>query len=261
MIKILTTLLSTMRVQMKQSFARPMFRFCLIANPILSTVLLYQMYRNAGEENFFAFVVLGAGLMGLWSCICFSSAGDINRERYSGTLALIFVAPVSFPIIILGKIIGNTVMSLLTLIISLVTAVVIFRIPVKLESPMYFFVSLMVTILAFVVISSVIAYMLTLSRKTELYMNLIEIPLSLLCGFVFPVTILPQGVRFVSYILSPTHAVELLRMSVWGVHDTEMYFQKLAIVLGLTALYTVLSILLYRKIETRVRIQASLEVA
>ncbi|MBQ7612400.1 MAG: ABC transporter permease [Spirochaetaceae bacterium] len=261
MIKILTTLLSTMRVQMKQSFARPMFRFCLIANPILSTVLLYQMYRNAGEENFFAFVVLGAGLMGLWSCICFSSAGDINRERYSGTLALIFVAPVSFPIIILGKIIGNTVMSLLTLVISLVTAVVIFRIPVKLESPMYFFLSLMVTILAFVVISSVIAYMLTLSRKTELYMNLIEIPLSLLCGFVFPVTILPQGVRFVSYILSPTHAVELLRMSVWGVHDTEMYFQKLAIVLGLTALYTVLSILLYRKIETRVRIQASLEVA
>ena len=31
----LAVLCSTMRVQMKQSFARPMFRFCLIANPIL----------------------------------------------------------------------------------------------------------------------------------------------------------------------------------------------------------------------------------
>ena len=72
----LRVLLSTMRVQMKQSFARPMFRFCLLANPILNTILLYEMYRGSGENNFMAYVVLGAGLMGLWGCICFSSAGD-----------------------------------------------------------------------------------------------------------------------------------------------------------------------------------------
>lgn len=95
-------LVSSMYVQMKQSFVRPMFRFCLLVNPILNTILLYEMYRSSGEDNFMAYAVLGAGLMGLWSCICFSSAGDINRERYSGTLALIFAAPVSFPSIILG---------------------------------------------------------------------------------------------------------------------------------------------------------------
>lgn len=82
---IFRVIFSTMIVQMKQSFARPMFRFCLLANPMLNTILLYEMYKNSGEENFMAYVVLGAGLMGLWGCICFSSAGDINRERYSGT--------------------------------------------------------------------------------------------------------------------------------------------------------------------------------
>ena len=138
----LSILLSTMRVQMKQSFARPMFRFCLLANPILNTILLYEMYRGCGEDNFMAYVVLGSGLMGLWGCICFSSAGDINRERYSGTLALIFAAPARFPAIILGKIIGNTLMSLLTLGISLVTAVVLFRIPLMLASPLYFLLAL-----------------------------------------------------------------------------------------------------------------------
>ena len=71
----LSILLSTMRVQMKQSFARPMFRFCLLANPILNTILLYEMYRGSGEDNFMAYVVLGSGLMGLWGCICFSSDG------------------------------------------------------------------------------------------------------------------------------------------------------------------------------------------
>ena len=257
----LAVLLATMRVQMKQSFARPMFRFCLIANPILNTVLLYEMYRGSGEESFMAYVVLGAGLMGLWSCICFSSAGDINRERYSGTLALIFVAPASFPTIILGKIIGNTLLSLLTLGISLVTAAVLFRTPLMLESPLYFLLALSAAVAAFVVISSVVACLLTLSRKTELYMNCIEIPIILLCGLVFPVSVLPAAVRAVSYALSPTYAVELLRMSVWGVEEPAAFWQKLGILLGLTALYAVLSALLYRRIDRRVRVAATLEVA
>lgn len=258
---MIAVLWSTMLLQMRKSFVRPMFRFCLLANPILNTILLYEMFRNAGEENFMAYVVLGAGLMGLWSCICFSSAGDINRERWSGTLALIFVAPASFPVIILGKIIGNTLLSLLTLVISLVTAVVLYQVPLTLGSPLYFLVALLGTVTAFVVISTVVAYLLTLSRKTELYMNCIEIPLILLCGFVFPVTVLPPAVQTLSRAFSPTYAVELLRMAVWGVQDAGLFWQRFLWLLGLTALYAVLSLLLSRRIERRVRIQATLEVA
>ncbi len=258
---MIRVIFSSMMVQMKQSFARPMFRFCLIANPILNTILLYEMYRGSGETNYTAYVVLGSGLMGLWGCICFSSAGDINRERYSKTLALIFAAPAGFPAIILGKIIGNTLMSLLTLVLSFLTAAVLFRVPFELASPFYFCLALSAAIVTFIVISSVIACLLTLSRKTELYMNCIEIPIILLCGFVFPVSILPMGVRILSYALSPTYAVELMRMAVWGVTDPVLFFKKLGILLGVTLLYGVLSVFLYRKIEKRVRINATLEVA
>lgn len=244
---IFRVIFSTMIVQMKQSFARPMFRFCLLANPMLNTILLYEMYKNSGEENFMAYVVLGAGLMGLWGCICFSSAGDINRERYSGTLSLIFVAPTSFPIIILGKIIGNTLMSLLTLGISLATAKILFGIDLVLESPGYFLIALLATIITFIVISSVIACLLTLSRKTELYMNCIEIPMSLICGFVFPVSVLAPQVRIISYILSPTYAVELMRMAVWGVTDTTLFWEKMSILILLTIIYTLISVFLYKK--------------
>lgn len=37
----LAVLINSMHVQMKQSFVRPMFRFCLLANPVLNTILLY----------------------------------------------------------------------------------------------------------------------------------------------------------------------------------------------------------------------------
>lgn len=256
-----SVLISTMVLQMKQSFARPMFRFCLIANPILNTILLYEMYRNSGEENFFAYVVLGAGLMAVWGCICFSSAGDINRERYSGTLALIFAAPAGFPAIILGKIIGNTILSLASIGISLVTAVILFQVPLYLGSPFYFLIALAAALLAFIVISSVIACLLTLSRKTTLYMNCIEIPVILICGFVYPIEALPAWLRPVSYIFSPSWAVELLRMSVWGVEDAFLFWTKLTVLLVLSGIYAVISFLLFRCIDKQVRISASLEVS
>ena len=258
---MIEVIISTMILQMKQSFARPMFKFCLIANPILNTILLYEMFRESGATNYMAYVTLGAGLMGLWGCICFSSAGDINRERFSGTLALIFTAPAGFPTIILGKIIGNTIMSLLTMIISLMTSVIFFRIQLQLADPLFFLIALFAAILSFIVISSVIACILTLSRKTELYMNCIEIPIILLCGFAFPVSVLPFGIRIVSYTLAPTYAVELMRMAVWGITDKAEFFEKLLVLMILTLIYAVISVFLYKKIDRSVRIAATLEVA
>lgn len=251
----------TLKLQMKNSFVRPMYRFCLIANPIVNTILIYEMFRNSSQENFTTYVILGAGLMGLWSCICFSSAGDINRERYSGTLSLIFAAPTGFPFIIFGKILGNTMLSMVTLLISFATAKVIYRANVEVASPGYLILAFVAAILCFVTISFMIAYLLMLSRRTELYMNCIEIPIILLCGFVFPIEILPAWVQVISNLLSPTWAIRLLRMSVAGVVDVTEYVRVLGILVILTGIYTILSGMLYRMIDKQVRIKATLEVS
>ena len=252
-----SVLITSMVLQMKQSFARPMFRFCLIANPILNTILLYEMFRNSGEENFASYVILGAGLMGIWSCICFSSAGDINRERYSGTLSLVFAAPAGFSKIIMGKIMGNTLLSLASLMISLITAVAMYRTSIVLVSPGYFAIAFVAMIASFVIISSILACLLTLST---LYMNCIEIPFVLLCGLAFPIDVLPQWIRPVSYLLAPTWAVELLRMSVAGIEDVGGFWWKLGVLVVLSLIGCACSAWLYKKIDKQVRIHASLEV-
>jgi len=258
--KHLRVLKSTLALQIKSSFARPMFRFCLIANPVANTILLYEMFRSSARENFTSYVILGAGLMGLWSCICFSSAGDINRERFSGTLPLIFTAPARFSTIVLGKIIGNTFLSLITLLLSFMTALALYGIWPQVESPLYLLLSLFAVIICFISISAITAYLLTLSRKTQLYMNCIEIPVILLCGFVFPVETLPRFLWPLSYALSPTWAVKLMRMSVEGVSDIGAYWETFAVLAGMTALYTILGALLARTIDKQVRINATLEV-
>ncbi|MGM9522795.1 MAG: ABC transporter permease [Faecousia sp.] len=255
-----SVLLSTMLLQMKQSFVRPMYRFCLIVSPILNTILLYEMFRNSGSANFASYVILGSGLMSLWSCICFSSAGDIHRERYSGTLALIFAAPAGFPTIILGKILGNTLLSMASFLISMVTALAVYHAPIRLASPAYFCIALVGMIGSFVVISSVVACLLTLSRRTTLYMNCIEIPFILLCGMSFPVDVLPTWLQNFSRCLAPTWAVELLRMTVQGVTESARFWRNFGIMSALTMGLALLSAWLYQVIDRAVRRKATLEV-
>lgn len=256
--KHLRVIWDTLRLQMKNSFVRPMFRFCLIVNPIANTILIYEMFKNSGQANFGTYVILGAGLMGLWSCICFSSAGDINRERWSGTLPMIFAAPAGFPLIIFGKILGNTLLSLLTLLLSFVTAKVLYRANLNLYHPSHTLFALACAVVCFIVFSTLIAYLLTLSRKTTLYMNLIEIPIVLLCGFVFPVEFLPRWVRLVSYVLPPTWAVKLLRLSL---EQTGMahFWSLFGVLAAVTAGYCAITRLLYRIIDRQVRRSAALE--
>lgn len=251
---------STMKLQMKQSFARPMFRFCLICNPIVNTIFLYEMFLTKGMDAFLNYVILGAGLMGIWGCICFSSVGDINRERWSGTLPIIYVAPGGFGLIIFGKVLGNTVMSLLTFVLSYVTAGVIAGQWLHMVHINYFLLSLFLIILCFVVVSLCFAYIMMLSRKTELYMNLIEIPLVFICGFTFPVEIFPEWAQCISNLLAPTWAVRLLRMSA-GEVDMAVYMEYACVLLVELMVMILFTNGLYRWMDKRIRIRATLEVS
>lgn len=253
-------IVSTMQLQMKQSFARPMFRFCLFCNPIVNTIFLYEMFLQKGMDAFLNYVVLGAGLMGIWSCICFSSVGDINRERWSGTLPLIYVAPGGFGLIIFGKVLGNTVMSMLTFVLSYVTAGVISGQWMAIPNIGYFCLSMFLTILCFLVVSMCFAYVMMLSRKTELYMNLIEIPLVFICGFTFPTEVLPIWAQNISNLLAPTWAVRLLRMSV-GQFETQIYVQYMGILVLELLIMIVFTMGLYHWMDKRIRIRATLEVS
>ena len=256
----LQIIISTMKLQMKQSFARPMFRFCLICNPIVNTIFLYEMFLQRGVDAFLNYVVLGAGLMGIWGCICFSSVGDINRERWSGTLPLIYVAPGGFGLIIFGKVLGNTVMSLVTFVLSYVTAGILSGRWFIIENLGAFMFSMFMTSICFIVVSLSFAYVMMLSRKTELYMNLIEIPLVFICGFTFPVEILPIWAQNISNLLAPTWAVRLLRMSVGEVVFIEYVYCLSVLVIELAVL-VLITVGLYGWMDKQIRIRATLEVS
>ncbi|MFF2752498.1 ABC transporter permease [Psychrobacillus sp. NPDC058041] len=253
-------LLHTIKVHMGLSIARPMFQFIIWISPLFLATISFFIYGSESPEKIFQYVVLGSGFMALWSSIVYSSASDVNRERYYGTLEIIFVSPTSFSIILVGKIIGNTLWGLLSMIISFIYLVLIFRVEVSIVHPLFFIGSLIFVFFALSVFSFFLSLAFTLSRQAEALMNFIEYPIYLICGFMFPVAILPIWVKPISYILPPTWAIELLREVTMENATFSLIGKPLIVLLFLTIIYVVLGVFCYKAVEKKARILGKLGV-
>jgi ABC-2 type transport system permease protein len=92
-------------------------------------------------------------------------------------------------------------------------------------------------------------------------MNCIEYPIFILCGILFPIEMLPKWTTPLSYILSPTWAARILRMSVEGIENTKLFYYYTCVLVGITIIYFILSYILYNIIDKRTRINGTLEVS
>lgn len=248
-------------LQMKQSLSRNTYKFCFFVQPILYTILMYAMYSISEKENFISFVILGTGIMTLWSTIAFSSASDLDRERRMGTFKYIFCAPVNYKVVVYSKVLGNTLLGLVPLFVLLLGTFLFNREAFVICHPRMFILAFFLTILSFVAISLVFSAIFSLSRSTRILMNCIEFPIYILCGIVFPVMYIPIPIRFISYILTPTWAIEVLRMSIDGIANQALFNRYIIIIVLLSIAYFILSHILFKIIDKKARIHATLEVS
>lgn len=247
-------------LQMKLSMARPMFQFTIWISPLFYATITYFIYGNQSPERIFQYVVLGAGFMGLWTSIVYSSASDINRERMYGTLENIFVAPASFAVILMGKIVGNTIWGFISMMLAFFYLAVVFQIKIPAINISFVVIALLAVVVAISVFAFVMALIFTLSKQAEALMNFIEYPIFLICGFLFPISILPFWIQPISYLLPPTFAIELLRTVTNGnstITDITEAFLHLSAV---TLVYFIIGTVMYKAVDHKARIDGKLGV-
>ncbi len=252
---------STFKLHLSQSLSRATFRFCIIVQPLIYTFILYMVYRESSYTNYANYVILGSGLTSLWSSICFSSAGDIERERYMGTLENLVSSPSNFTTIILGKVLANTFLGLTGMILSLMFTKIFFKGSLYIEHGFLFLISFILMIFSFISIALFIAPIFTLSKNARALMNCLEYPIFILCGFVFPIDMLPPFIKPLSYVLSPTWAVKILRESSLGIDDFSTFYKKMVVLFFISAIYLIASKILFSKVDKRTRIEATLGVS
>lgn len=250
---------SSCKNQFLMSIGRATFQFCVLAQPIVYGFILGMMYLDQSDEAFTAYVLIGSGIISFWSSICFSSASDINRERFYGTLENLFAAPGKFEWIILGKILGNTVWGMISMVISAGFVILFFDKKIVINDYGLLAVGMALMIVSFIAIAFMLAGLFTLSRSARVLMNCMEHPIFILCGIVFPVEFLPSFLMPLSYSLSPTWAVKVIRYAIYG-GDPALIQNSLVALIAVTVSYVVVSILSFQAIDRKARVDATLGV-
>lgn len=220
-----------------------------------------MMYKDSAYANYVNYVILGSGLTSLWSSVCFSSAGDIERERYMGTLEYLFCSPADFNIIMIGKVLANTFLGLTGMLLSLIFTKIFFNGSMYIKHQLIFLICFSLMIFSFVCIALVISPIFTLSKNARALMNCMEYPVFILCGFIFPTDMLPGFLKYAGFLLSPTWAVKILRESSSGISNYNLFYREILILILISFIYIIISRLLFKKIDKNTRIKATLGVS
>jgi ABC-2 type transport system permease protein len=231
--------------------------FTIIVQPLIIAVMAMYMLVARGAANAL-FVVVGSGMTGLWSALLFMGGNSINWERWTGTLELMVGQPTPVWVIIFGKNLAIVVQSLLSMVVSYIFASLVFHQSLAIQQPLLFVVSLGFTVIAYVTFGLVIAPVFLLSRTVQQFQNAMEFPIYMLCGFLFPIALLPGWTTPFSYILAPYWAARALHGTTTGSATLPEVALCWGMMVALALAYLVLSQWLTRIVLHKARADASL---
>jgi ABC-2 type transport system permease protein len=232
--------------------------FTVLVQPLLIAILALWMLRDKGSQ-YAIFVVVGSGMTGLWSSLLFISGNSINVERWSGTLETLVGVPTSLAVIVFGKNLANVFQSLASMIVSYLLAALVFHYPLQIAQPLLFVVSLLLTVIAFISFGLIIAPVFVMNPSVQQWQNAMEFPVYILCGFIFPIAMLPGWTTPVSYLLPPYWAARALH----GTSSGGVGLQQTLISWGLMLLFSMIYLLvagrLFRAMIHKARVDATLD--
>jgi ABC-2 type transport system permease protein len=177
-------------------------------NTLLVTPEIRVLYNPALKSS--AFMVPGIICQLLLMVTAVLSATSITREKETGTIEQLFVSPINRIQFIFGKTIPFVLVGFIDVILILILAKIIYRIPINGSLLLFFFTSLI-----FLFTSLGIGLFAASVSKTQAQVSLTIFPLmmpaNLLSGLFFPIASIPLSLRWISYINPLTYYLIIVR--------------------------------------------------
>jgi len=253
---------AVMSLQARLFFADPQWVIPNIIAPFIFTLVAFFLFGGqTTTSSFLLYLVLGAGLMGMWGTTIYGSGFSISFDRFNGTMESTLAAPIPLSWIVLGRVAFNTLQGLLNAVLILVIGITWFQVGFALVNPGLFLLAAICTFLSLSAFGLVIAAVCVLSRKGGFITNAMEIPVYVATGTMFPVSILPWLALPFAYILAPTWGIEAIRLSaIQGYVGIGPGYWTDLLVLGLeTAAYLGVAFVLYKRVEAYAKRNGTLE--
>lgn len=193
-------------------------------------------------------------LASFWGASIWSGAGILRRERWFGTLAPSFTGHPGPVTVITGKTLGGVIYDITLICLSNTAFILIFGVPLEIQSPLAFAVGLVAVIACGVASSMLIGAVLILSRHAFQLTTAFGAPVLLLGGTVIPHEVLPQ---WVSVIGNAINLAWLQRFLASTTQDPSWSY--LAIAILISAIYAAVGAWCIHIMMRRARREGTLE--
>jgi ABC-2 type transport system permease protein len=257
MIANLRVVRTTFELDLKQQAVDLFMIFGVVVQPLLIAIMaIYMLLERDPSRGIY--VVVGSGMTGLWTSLLFRGTFNINAERFMGTLEGIVASPSSLATVVIGKTLASVTLSFLSMVFSYGLASVVFRFPLTIAQPVPFFLSLLVTVLAFISFGLLISPLMAVNLSLSGWVNALEYPMYILGGFLFPILLLPGWSTPLSYVLAPYWSARILHATSGGGATPGDILLSWGMMILLGSLYMVASYHLFKIVLRKARIDATL---
>ena len=257
LVKYWRTILIVAEMTLRQQMVDGFVIFTILFQPLIIALLGLFMLKDKGPDAAM-FVVVGSVLTGLWSCMLFVSGNSLDQERWSGTLEALVAIPTPFEVIAFGKNLANVVLSLSLMIVGYIVAAYTFGYSLEIQQPLMFVVSLLLSVIAFISFSLVISPIFMMNPGVRAWRNAMEFPVYVICGFLFPVALLPGWTTPISYLLPPFWAAVALHGTSTGGASLNATFFSWGMMLLFSVIDLFIASRLFKIMLYRVRVDATL---
>ena len=202
--------------------------------------------------------VIGGGIMGMWSGLVFSSTYDITGDRMYGTLELIAGSPTSLVIIEAIRTLTNVLTGLFSLGLAFIAALAIFGYSLHGINFWGAGISILLLLFAMWCIGVFLANFLAWSRLSGAFVDYLEMPIAFLCGFMYPIRVLPGWLQILSGAVPIRWALQAMDESLLGNRDWSFLVTHWAITVGISLIYIAITRWLQAKVHDSMRLSGEL---
>ncbi len=184
--------------------------------PLFFATVAFFMFRSGRGSAPLGPVALGAAVMGVWTATSVSASSALQRERRLGTLELLVASPTNLALVLLPVTLATSTIGLYCIVATLAWARLLFGIHVPIAHPVPFALGIVGIVVTIGSLGFLMAVAFVRSRRAWAIGALTEYPIWLICGFLVPVSLLPDWVRPLSWALGPTWGMRAIRAGAFG---------------------------------------------
>lgn len=171
----------------------------------------YNLARLANTGDYVSFTVVGMVVSSFAYSTLWGMSYAMRGEQWSGTLESTFLTPCSRFSILLGKAFSTMLTTSVWVVIQITLIALVFGLRINIINLPLALLFFLIALPSFIGIGFSLAGIVLDFKEHSAFVNFLSSLLGLLLPISYPLSVLPPVLRYFSYLLPPTYAIEGMR--------------------------------------------------